>query len=229
MSALELPIGSPPLTAAQSGLIGGGVGDRQEHGVLHGLGEDQVLVIGRAVVPLGGQAVGVGEVGVLTAELGGALVHLLDEAGDAPGEVAAEDVAGLVGRLQHRAVEQILHGDHRARHDARGAGVVLHALLAVVLGGDHVLERDAAAVERLEREQHGHHLGETGDGALVVLVVTVQDPARIQIHQDRGLAVERGVVQRPGRGRGGAQRQAEDQDKRKNSEFFHFALPFSSE
>ena len=168
-------------------------------------------------------------VGVLAAELLGLPVHHVDKAGDAARNIAADDVAGLVGGVEHHAVEQIAHGDLHARHDTRGAGVLLHPLEAVVLRDDHVIQAHAAGVDRLQRQQHRHDLGEAGGGALGVHVVAVEYPARVQIHQHGGLGVEGGRLQRHGTGGGKAHQQAGEKDAGKKSVFFHFVLPFSQE
>ena len=176
------------------------------------------------------KAVRVGKVGVRAAELRRALVHLFDKGRDTAGYAVGEDVAGLVGAVHHRAVQEILIAHDLAGLDAGGARVGVQPLETVGLGRDHFLKRDLAALERLDREEHGHDLGQAGRGALLVGVFRIEKSAGIQIGQNDGLgAVKRGLVKRARRRRKSAEEQAERKNKRNQFVFFHFALPFFTE
>ena len=139
---------------------------------------------------LGRQTVGVDKVGVLTAELFSLSVHLIHKAGDAAANIAADNVAGLVCRLQKCTVKQILHGNDDARCNAGSAGVVLQALKTIVLRNDHLVKTHTPGVDCLQCQQHSHDLGKACGGPLGVHVVAVEYPPRVQIHQHSGLTVE---------------------------------------
>ena len=166
------------------------------------------------------------EMNAKAAQLGGFGVHLLHEGADAAGDVGAQHVAGLVGGVEHGAVEQVLHGQLHSRSNAGGAAVLRHAGEAVVLGGDHILQGDAPLVQSLQGQQGGHYLGEAGGGPLLVLVQLIEDIPRVQVHQQGGLAVEAGVFQGVGSRGGESHHQAYDKHQWKDAENFHFVLPF---
>ena len=211
------------------GLILDGVGHLHEQRVLHGLGRHQVEVVGRAVVILGGQAVGVDKVGVDAAELYGPLVHPVHKGADRAGQIAADHVAGLVGGADHRAVEELAQAQLHARDDAGAAAVLPEALAAVALGGDGVAQAHVAPVDGLQRQQHGHHLGQAGRGAALLGVHRVKEAAGVHIDHQRRLRVQ--LRRAEGRGRRSGSREQKRQAKHhgEKSEFFHFALPFSTE
>ena len=134
----------------------------------------------------------------------------------------------LQASLQQHAVEQVSHRDLYARYDARGGGVLLHALEAVILGHDDLVQADAPGVHGLKGQQHGHDLGQTCRGAFLVHIVAVEHAPGVQIDQDRGLSVELRHLQRQRAGGKYAGQQAQEQKKRDYSEIFHLALPLFS-
>ena len=105
-------------------LVALGIGNLHEQGVLHGGGSHQIKVVGGAVVVLRRQAVGIHEMGVDTAQLRRLLVHLIHKGTDAAGNIGGQHVAGLVGGMDHGAVQQVLHRDLGAGGDAGIAAVL---------------------------------------------------------------------------------------------------------
>ena len=198
------------------------VADRLKEGVFQRLLRDQAQICCRRVVIVVRHAVRVHEVRALAAELGGAVVHALDKGVDAAGEMRADHVAGLVRRGDHRAVEILLKGHRLARLDARRAGFLVQTLARVGAGGHLVRELYLAAVERLEREEHGHDLRQTRGVGLLVGVAGVIGLPGLQIAQQRafrvnvrrGLRLAAGGVVR--RGVRGERRHAERQRQTQN-------------
>lgn len=86
-----------------------GVADGHEHLVLHGLLGDEVEVPGGGIVVGVLKAVGVGKVGVLTADGVGPGVHVIHEGLDGAGDSLGQNVAGLVGGYHQDAVEELFH------------------------------------------------------------------------------------------------------------------------
>ena len=175
------------------------------------------------------QAVRVGKLRVFQAQLRSALVHALHEAADAAGEPACEHVAGVVGGGQHRAVEEVLIAHLLAGDDTDVAAGAVHPVLAVHPGGDDILHGDLAVFHGLDGQQPCHDLGQARGGALLVGVVLGHDLAGVQIHQDPGPRGHFRGLEGPGGRRGGCQQQAQQDEERKNSDFFHFCLPFCQE
>ena len=174
------------------------------------LAGDQIHLVGRGVVVLVGQSVGIGKVGVGTAQLRGALVHQLHKGADAAGDAVGNDVAGLIGAVDHRAVEQVLIAHDLAGANVGGAGVGIEPLETVLLCRDHFLQRDLAALDGLDRQQHGHDLGQAGRGALLVGVEGIEQSSGVHIGQDDGLcAVQRRLVRRRRAGREEREEQAD--------------------
>ena len=118
------------------------------------------------------QAGAVDEVGVLHAQLTGAVVHLLHEQLRHPRHMLRQRHRRVVaGGYAHR-LQQIVHRHLltlRQKH-----------LTATHPGGvstdrHHVVLRDAAAVDGLHGQQHRHDLGDAGGRQRVMLVLGVKD------------------------------------------------------
>ena len=210
-------------------LIAVGVGQLHEQRMVHGLARDEIEIPGGADMPVGRQAVGGHKMRLQAAELRGAGVHLLHKGVDRAGEIGADDVTGLVGRADHRHIQKLPKGDDDARRDAGRAAGLVHALAAVVLGGDLVVQADAPGLQRLEREEGSHDLCQARRGALLILVELIENVSRVEIHYQRRLPVEDRRVLRPGRGGRGGEKQRQQEQQGKNLNFFHFLLPFSPE
>ena len=149
-----------------------------------------------------GHAVGIHEVGAGAAQLGGTVVHPLHEGVDAAGHGAGDHVAGLVGGGDHGAVEVVLQGHDLAGLDARGAGLLIQTVHAVISGGDLVLEIQLAPIHGLQRQQDGHDLCETGRIGPLIGALGVVDVAGVQVHQQRLPGGELGHILH-GQGHGG--------------------------
>ena len=148
-----------------------------------------------------GEAGGVGEMGILAAQLLGALVHLLHEGVHGAGYGLAQDVARLVGGDHQHAVQQLLHRQRLAHLDVGGAAVLHHALHGGLGGGDLLIHAELAAVNGLQHQQGAHDLGDAGHGQLFVDVLIVQDGAGVAVHQNGGLGADIRILQRQRLGR----------------------------
>ena len=126
--------------------VGGGdgvlgrVGNLPEFGVGHGGLDDERQILGGGVVILVVEAVGVGKVGAGAAQLRGLFVHQRHEGVHRAGYVLGDDVAGLVGRGHHDAVEQILEGDDLSGLESDGAAVLVEVFKGGLRDGDLVVE-----------------------------------------------------------------------------------------
>ena len=187
-------------------LVGLGVHDGHEVVVGHGLTGDEVEIPGGGVVAGLGQAGGVGEVGVLAAQLLGALVHVGHEGIHRAVQRLAQHVARLVGGDDQHTVQQLLHRQGLALHDVGGAAVLRQALQGGGGGGDALIHPQVAPVEGLEDQQGGHDLGGAGDVQLVVDVLFIEDGIGADVHQQGGLGPDGRVFQPVGGdGEGGQQ------------------------
>ena len=156
----------------------GRVGDLPEGGVPHGGLDDQGQVGGGGVVVFVVEAVGVGEVGAGAAQGLGLVVHQLDKGLNGAGYVLGDDVAGLIGRGHHDAVEEVPQGQHLAGHQARGAAVLVEVLQRR-LRDRHLVVQIAVFQRQIGR----HHLGEAGGEALLGGVEGVERGAGVQLDQ----------------------------------------------
>lgn len=126
-----------------------------------------------------------------------ALVHALHEGRDAAADILRDDVARLVGRGDHGAVEKVLERHGLADLDVGIARALDHVGIAVVIGGDGVIQMHVAALDRLDREQERHDLRQARgvgfgvDVAGVVILAAVlvgeQDAVGLQLFIERGL------------------------------------------
>ena len=195
-------------------LIGLGVDDGHEVVVLHGLPGDEVEIPGGGIVAGLGQAGGVGKVGVLAAQLLGALVHVGHEGVHRAVQRFAQDVARLVGGDDQHTVEQLLHRQRFALHDVGGAAVLGQALQSGGGGGDVLVHPQVAPVDGLKNQQSGHDLGGAGDVQLRVDVLLIEDGVRPDVHQQGGLGPDGRVFQTVG-GDGGEGGQQNGQQKKR--------------
>ena len=158
---------------------------------------DAVEVVRRGVMVVVRQAVGVGKVRARAAEGLRALVHALHERRDAAADILRDDVARLVGRGDHGAVEKVLKRHGLADLDVGIARALDHVGIAVVIGGDGVAQVHVAALDRLDREQERHDLRQArgvgfgvdvaGIVILAAVLVGEQDAVGLQLFIERGL------------------------------------------
>ena len=101
------------------------------------------------------------------------------------GDVFRHRDGDVVGRLRHQGEDRILDGDRLAGLQAELRG----RLSGGVLGdGDARAEAGLAAVDGLEEQVEGHHLGQRGGIALAVGVAGVEDLAGLGVDDDRCIA-----------------------------------------
>ena len=139
------------------------------------------------------QAAGVDEVGVFTAQALRLGVHLVHKSVHRAGDHLRQDVAGLVGRLDHDAVQQLLHRQLFPDFDASGAGIGSEQVDGGLGGGDGLVQGDVAPVHGLEHQQHRHALGDAGGVKLLVGVLVQQDLPRVAVHQQGGFGGHRRI------------------------------------
>ena len=161
-----------------------------------------------------GQAGGVGKVGVLAAQLLGALVHVGHEGVHRAVQRLTQDIARLVGGDDQHTVEQLLHRQRFALHDVGGAAVLRQALQSGGGGGDVLVHPQVAPVDGLKNQQRGHDLGGAGDVQLLVDVLLIEDGVRPDVHQQGGLGPDGRVFQTVGGDSGEGGQQNGQQKKR---------------
>ena len=153
-------------------------------------------------------------------------VHRVHKSRHRAGDVLAEDVAGLVGGDQHRAVQQILHGHRFAGLDLWiGVGAVsLDVIEAVLRCDDGVAQADVSALHGLDHHQSRHEFGGAGRLDPLVGILFKVDLAGVFIHDDRRPGVDLRLRHRQ-RGHG-QERHGQQHDKQqgKKLEFFHVIL-----
>ena len=173
------------------------VADRGEELMAERFFRDAVEVMRRGVMIVVRQAVGVNKVRARAAEGLRALVHALHEGRDAAADILRDDVARLVGRGDHGAVEKVLKRHGLADLDVGIARALDHVGIAVVIGGDGVAQVHVAALDRLDREQERHDLRQArgvgfgvdvaGIVILAAVLVGEQDAVGLQLFIERGL------------------------------------------
>ena len=229
--ARQTPVGDQGVGAVEHalllGLVGGryliGLGVDDGHEILkgHGLPGDEIQVVGAGVVAGLGQAGGVGEVGVLAAQLLRPLVHALHEGVHGAGHRLAQDIARLVGGDDQHTVQQLLHRQRFTFHDVGGAAVLRQAAQGAGGGGDGLIHPQLAALDGLEYQQGGHDLGGAGDGQLVVGVLVIEYGARLGLHQQGGLGAYVRILQRGGGNGEKTAQQGGQQKNREQTAYFH--------
>ena len=158
---------------------------------------DAVEVMRRGVMVVVRQAVGVDKVRTGAAELLRARVHALHERRDAAADVLRDDVARLVGRGDHGAVEKVLERHGLTDLDVGIARALDHVGIAVGIGGDGVIQLHVAALDRLDREQERHDLRQArgigfgvdvaGIVILAAVLVDEQNAVGPELFIERGL------------------------------------------
>ncbi len=180
---------------ARGGLVGFGNGvvvvaaEGDKLLIVYRLHRNEGEVTGGGVVVGVLEAAGVVEVGILTAELGGAAVHLHDKGTDGAGDVFGQNVAGLVRARVHRAIEQVAHRQLLVRHNGRiGVGaVVVHAVLAVFRGNDGIVHGEPAGLDGLKGQKDGHDFGGARRMASLVRIPLKQHVAAVGVEQQHRL------------------------------------------
>ena len=214
--------------------LGGNV--RIRHGVVDGARDrHKELVLGRfphdaRKIPRGrivvrvGQAVGVREVRPGAAELGGAGVHARDKIGDRAADILRDHVARVVGRGDHRAVEQAFERHRLLLHDVHAAAADDHVKIKPRLRRDRVGERDFAGFDVLHGEQDGHHLRERGGVEPLVGIFRIEDGLLIAVLGEEHGGVRRvdpRIVYRHCCGRDEPQRERGDKSAYCKADVFH--------
>ena len=218
------------------GEIGGGdlndlgVADGHEHLVLHGLLGDEVEVPGGGIVVGVLKAVGVGKVGVLTADGVGPGVHVIHEGLDGAGDSLGQNVAGLVGGYHQDAVEELFHRQLLSYLDTGIAAVGGQVVDSGLGGGEDCVHGQFSAVHGLQHQKGGHDLGEAGRVEPLMDIPGIKDFTGIRICQQCGLGGYLPVTGIPFGGQGGGP-QSEDQNdaekKREKTAIFHIILPIN--
>ena len=179
-------------------------------------------VPGGGKMPLGRQARTVDKMGVVHVQLRRPLVHPLDEGFLRPRQMLRQRHGAVVGghhrhRLHHVVdghLLMLLQPDLAAPHAHRVGG-----------GGHRVVPAEAAAIDSLQHQQQGHHLGHGGRLVLHVGVVLIQHRPRGLFHQDGRRGGQARQLLRPGEQ---GQRQGAQQRRKQKSDPFHRASsPFS--
>ena len=181
--------------------IGGGDGvalggdDGAEGLVLHGLHAHEGDVVGGGVVVRVVVAVGVDEVGVRHAQLGGPLVHQLHEAVHAAAHHLGQHVAGLVGRGDEGAVEHVPEGELFPFLDVLGGAAVPHVPGDLAAHGDDLVQGELPPVYGLDGQQGRHHLGDAGGVAPLMGLLLVEHGAGGGVHQDGGGGLDVHIIE----------------------------------
>ena len=192
-----------------------------------GLLGDEVEVPGGGVVVGVRQAVGVDKVGVRTPQGRGLLVHLLHKAVNGAGHRLGQDVAPLVGRGEHDAVEEAVHRQLLPHLDAGVAAVRGDGGDRRLRGGEHRLPGQLAAVDGLQHQKAGHDLGQAGGIEPLVDVPGVEDLLRVRVNEQGCLGGNLPVTHVVLRGQGGGgelEEQNTTEKKREKAANFHIIL-----
>ena len=136
------------------------------------------------------EAVGVGKMGVFTAQLLGLGVHGVHKGAHGAGDTLRQDIAGLVGGDHHHAVQQVPDRHGLAYLNVGGAAVGGQALQRGGGGGQFLVHGELSLVDGLQSQQSGHDLGQTGGIQLLMLVFRVDNAAGIGVHQQGGFALD---------------------------------------
>ena len=143
---------------------------------LHDLGDERVLhrvaaehdhVVGGRVVARGIEAVRIGEVGVLQAQVARLGVHAVDERRDVAGDVAGNGDRGVGARGQEEAIQQVAHRKRHARLQSHHRAIAGEE--AIDVDGHHIVR-----IGRLGRHNRRHDLRDAGRRQTVVGVLRVE-------------------------------------------------------
>ena len=173
--------------------IGGGVADGHEVRVFHGGLGNKVHIPGRGVVLGVMEAVGVDEVGVLTAQIRRLGVHGCHKGGHGAGDRLRQNVAGLVGGDHQHAVQQVPYRHGLTDLDAGGTAVRGQTLQGGGGGSQLLVHGQLPRVDGLQGQQGCHDFGQAGGIQLLVLALGVDHRAGIGVHQQGGLGQNVGI------------------------------------
>ncbi len=169
-------------------------------------------------------AVGIGEVGPLTAQLLRPLIHVVHKGLHAPVHRNGQDLGHLVARGEEQAVQVLLQGVGIS-HLNFGGGAALGHLQGLRRGGDGGVQGQLPRVHRLQHQQGGHHLGDAGGVHLVIGPLVIEHLVIGGIDEDGVAAGEARVLHRGG---GHGQEQGGQKDHRRQkagkTAFFHWAI-----
>ena len=144
-------------------------------------------VAGGTVVTFRIQTVGVLELGVFHAELGGPGVHQAGEGVGAARQVFGHGDAGVVAGLDDDALVEVIDGDLLAHLDKHLGGVGVVFGPGVLADGHHVGVLDVSFQQLVTNDVGGHHLGQAGGRQAFIGVGFCQYLARVVVDQNMGL------------------------------------------
>ena len=153
--------------------------------ILQGCLHDKRHIVGRGVVILVGQSMGIGKMGVGTAKLCRLLVHQLYESVNGSGHMLSQAVATLISRFEHQGVEGFFHGQLFAFCGSDGAAACLDRMGRVVGIGHNLIE---GAV--IQRHKGRHNLGDAGRVIDHIHILIIKDGSGVRFHDDGGFGVD---------------------------------------
>ena len=118
---------------------------------------DQRHIMGRGIMILVRQPVGVGEMGVGAAKLGGPLIHQFHKSVYTAADVFCHCQADLIGGLQHHAVKTFLHGKDFPHPDTDVGTVPFNAVNGVFRECYPLIQGRI-----FYGKKGGHHFGDAG-------------------------------------------------------------------
>ena len=150
------------------------------------MARQQAELAGRDLGVRIGQPAGIGEDRFGEADVARALRHLGAEFGLVAGERLGQHDAGVVGRLDDEAVQQVVDADAAVQRREHGRAVRRRAAFAPGVLADQVLvgQLDAALGDLVEHVFGRHQLGETGRKNQFVGVALEQHAAVLGVDQD---------------------------------------------
>ena len=131
------------------------------------------------------------------------LVHHLHKGLHGAGHRLGQDVAPLVGRGEHDAVEEAVHRQLLPGLDAGAAAVGGHGGDRRLRGGEDGFPGELTAVHRLQHQQAGHDLGQAGGVEPLADVPGVENLLRVRVNEQGGLGGHLPVPHVVLRGQGG--------------------------
>ena len=201
------------------------VTDGHEQLVLHGFLRNQEHIVGSGVVVVVGQTVRVFKVGVHTAQLLCAFVHLCHETGNGAVQVCGNDVGCFVCGCQQGAVQQVLYGEDFTFHNVCGAAVLVHVPVKAGLCGNFFFQCQLATLHSFDGQQRGHDLGQRCGVHTQIALTFVINIACFRVSQINGCGFQIGRgIHCIGRGAENTCQQNKCQQQGKKLEFFHVQL-----
>ena len=147
----------------------------REHRVQHCLTENQRQVIGGRIVIVIGQAMRIHEMAFACADLRSLDIHQLGKAGHRATGRLGQGLGGIVARLQHQPIKQILRHRHLARTQPDAAGRRA--------GGLWTHRHPRIQIQALQGHQCGQHLGGAGRRQTQTRFLGIDHLAARRIHQ----------------------------------------------